>query len=62
MEEALYELTEVAKLSQDLVLMGNFDHFDICRRDKTAKHKLSRRFLERVDDDLLPKKIEETMR
>lgn len=62
MDEVLYKLTGVAKLSQDLVLMGNFDHLDICRRDKTAKHKQSRRFLEYVHEYLLPKKTEETMR
>lgn len=62
MDEALYNLREVAKLSQDLVLMGNFNHLDICRGDKTAKHKQFRRFLECVDYNLPPKKIEETKR
>lgn len=42
--------------------MRNLDHFEICRMDKTAKHKQSMRFLECVDDNVLLKAMEETMR
>lgn len=42
--------------------MRNLDHLEICRMDKTAKHKQPRKFLECVDDNLLLKEMEETMK
>ncbi|KAK4831507.1 hypothetical protein QYF61_018091 [Mycteria americana] len=40
-----------ASCSQALVLMGHFNHPDICWRDNTAGHKQSRRFLEYVGSE-----------
>ncbi|GAB0182547.1 hypothetical protein GRJ2_000720000 [Grus japonensis] len=42
--------------------MGDFNHPDICWRDKTAEHKQSRKFLECVDDNFLLQVIEEPTR
>ncbi|KAK4812684.1 hypothetical protein QYF61_012194 [Mycteria americana] len=61
-DEALYRQTGAASGSQALVLMGNFNHPDICWRDNTAGHEQSRRFLERVDDNFLLQVIEEPTR
>ena len=51
--EALYRQIGAASLSQALVLMGDFNHPDICWRDDTTGHKQSRRCLECVDDSFL---------
>ena len=48
--------------SQALVLMGDFNHPNICWRDNTAGHKQSRRFLECVDGNFLLQVIEEPAR
>ncbi|GAB0203333.1 hypothetical protein GRJ2_002798900 [Grus japonensis] len=61
-EEALYRQIGAASHSQALVLMGDFNHSDICWRDNTAGHKQSRRFLECVDDNFLLQVIEEPTR
>ncbi|GAB0182454.1 mitochondrial enolase superfamily member 1 [Grus japonensis] len=45
-----------------MVLMGDFNHPDICWRDNTAERKQSRKFLECVDDNFLLQVIEESMR
>jgi len=37
---------------------GDFNPHNICRRDKTAEHKQSRRFLDCVDDNLLLQETE----
>jgi len=43
--------------------MGDFNHPDICCRDKTAGHRQPRRFLECTDDDnFLIQAIEDPMR
>ncbi|GAB0203631.1 hypothetical protein GRJ2_002828700 [Grus japonensis] len=60
--EALYRQTAAASHSQALVLMGDFNHPDICWRDNIAGHKQSRKFLEYVDDNFLFQVIEEPMR
>ncbi|GAB0187348.1 hypothetical protein GRJ2_001200100 [Grus japonensis] len=60
--EALYRQTGAASCSQVLVLMGDFNHPNICWRDNTAGHKQSRRFLECVDDNFLLQVIEEPRR
>ncbi|GAB0179229.1 mitochondrial enolase superfamily member 1 [Grus japonensis] len=59
---ALYRQIGAASCSQALVLMGDFNHPDICWRDNTAEHKQSRKFLECVDDNFLLQVIEEPTR
>ncbi|GAB0205472.1 mitochondrial enolase superfamily member 1 [Grus japonensis] len=61
-DEALYRQIGAASRSQALVLMGDFNHPDICWRDNTAEHKQSRKFLECVDDNFLLQVIEEPTR
>ena len=61
-EEALYRQIGAASRSQALVLMGDFNHPNICWRDNTAGHKQSRRFLECVDDNFLLQVTEEPRR
>ncbi|GAB0179147.1 hypothetical protein GRJ2_000380000 [Grus japonensis] len=61
-DEALYRQRGAASRSQALVLMGDFNHHNICWRDNTAGHKQSRRFLESVDDNFLLQVIEEPTR
>ncbi|GAB0205806.1 hypothetical protein GRJ2_003046200 [Grus japonensis] len=52
-DEALYRQIGAASCSQALVLMGDFNHPDICWRDNAAERKQSRKFLECVDDNFL---------
>ncbi|GAB0207232.1 hypothetical protein GRJ2_003188800 [Grus japonensis] len=61
-DEALYRQIGAASRSQALVLMGDFNHPDICWRDNTAERKQSRRFLECMDDNFLLQVIEEPTR
>ncbi|GAB0205871.1 hypothetical protein GRJ2_003052700 [Grus japonensis] len=61
-DEALYRQIGAASCSQALVLMGDFNHPDICWRDNTAERKQSRKFLECVDDNFLLQVIEEPTR
>ncbi|GAB0208302.1 hypothetical protein GRJ2_003295900 [Grus japonensis] len=61
-DEALYRQTGAASRSQALVLMGDFNHPDICWRGNTAGHKQSRKFLECIDDNFLLQVTEEPMR
>ncbi|GAB0202598.1 mitochondrial enolase superfamily member 1 [Grus japonensis] len=61
-DEALYRQIGAASCSQALVLMGDFNHPDICWRDNTAEHKQSRKFLECVHDNFLLQVIEEPTR
>ena len=49
-DEALHRQIGAASHSQTIVLMGDFNHPDICWKDNTAGHKKSRKFLECVDD------------
>ncbi|GAB0179366.1 hypothetical protein GRJ2_000401900 [Grus japonensis] len=60
--EALYRQIGAASHSKALVLMGDFNHLDVCWRDTTAGHKQSRRFLESIDDSFLLQVIEEPTR
>lgn len=46
--------------SQALVLMGDFNHPNICWRDNRAGHKQSKRILEDVDHNFLLQVREET--
>ena len=62
MDEALYSHIGAVSCSQALVLMGNFNHPDICWRDNTAGQKQSRGFLECVDDKFLLQVTEEPTR
>ncbi|PKU33628.1 dtw domain-containing protein 2 [Limosa lapponica baueri] len=57
-DEALYRQIGAASRSQTLVLMGDFNHPDICWKDNTAGHKKSRKFLEYVDDNFLLQMVE----
>ncbi|GAB0203375.1 hypothetical protein GRJ2_002803100 [Grus japonensis] len=61
-DEALYRQIGAASRSQALVLMGDFNHPDICWRDNAAEHKQSRKFLECVDDNFLLQVTEEPTR
>ncbi|GAB0209619.1 hypothetical protein GRJ2_003427600 [Grus japonensis] len=61
-DEALYRQIGAASRSQALVLMGDFNHPDICWSDNKAGHKQSRKFLECVDDNFLLQEIEEPTR
>ncbi|PKU34212.1 dtw domain-containing protein 2 [Limosa lapponica baueri] len=61
-DEALYRQIGPASHSQALVLMGDFNHPDICWKNNTEGHKQPRRFLECVDDNFLLQVIEEPMR
>ncbi|GAB0208028.1 hypothetical protein GRJ2_003268500 [Grus japonensis] len=61
-DEALYRQIGAASHSQALVLMGDFNHPDICWRGNTAEHKQSRKFLECVDDNFLLQVTEEPTR
>ncbi|GAB0206453.1 hypothetical protein GRJ2_003110900 [Grus japonensis] len=58
-DEAFYRQLEVASRSQALVLMGDFNHPDICWKGNRAKHAQSRRFLQSIDDNFLTQLVEE---
>ncbi|GAB0177476.1 hypothetical protein GRJ2_000212900 [Grus japonensis] len=51
-----------ASCSQALVLIGDFNHPDICWRDNAAERKQSRKFLECVDDNFVLQVTEEPTR
>ncbi|PKU30860.1 dtw domain-containing protein 2 [Limosa lapponica baueri] len=61
-DEALYRKIGAASCSQTLLLMGDFNHPNICWRDNTAGHKQSKKFLECVDDNFLLQVVEEMRR
>ncbi|GAB0202608.1 hypothetical protein GRJ2_002726400 [Grus japonensis] len=61
-DEALYRQIGAASCSQALVLIGDFNHPDICWRDNAAERKQTRKFLECVDDNFLLQVTEEPMR
>ncbi|XP_065411777.1 uncharacterized protein LOC135973241 [Chrysemys picta bellii] len=60
-EAFFWQLAEVAR-SQALVLMGDFNHPDICWESNTAVHRQSRTFLESVGDNFLVQVLEEPTR
>ncbi|KAK4811175.1 hypothetical protein QYF61_019806 [Mycteria americana] len=62
MDGALYRQIGAASRLQALVLMGGFNHPDICWRDNTAGHKQSKRFLECTGDNFLLQVTEEPTR
>ncbi|PKU43816.1 hypothetical protein llap_5882 [Limosa lapponica baueri] len=51
--EASYGQLEIASQSQVLVLMGDFNHPDICWKDNTAQQMQSQRFLQSIDNNFL---------
>ncbi|GAB0182786.1 hypothetical protein GRJ2_000743900 [Grus japonensis] len=61
-DEAFYRQIGAASRSQALVLMGDFNHPDICWRDNAAERKQSRKFLECVNDNFLFQVIEKPTR
>jgi len=52
-DEALCKQIGAASYSQNMVLVEDFNHPDICWRDNTAGHQTSKRFLECLDDNFL---------
>ncbi|GAB0192596.1 hypothetical protein GRJ2_001724900 [Grus japonensis] len=61
-DEAIYRQIGAASRSQALVLMGDFNHPDICWRDNTAEHRQPRSFPECVNDNLPFQVIEKPTR
>jgi len=61
-DHAFYRQLKVTSQSQGLVLMGEFNHPDICWEDHTARHTQSRRFLQSIDDNFLVQVVEEPRR
>jgi len=61
-DEALCKQIGVASHSQNMILMGGFNHPDICGRDNTALQQKSKRFLECVDDNFLFQVVQEPQR
>ena len=51
--EAFYRQLKVASRSEALVLVGDFNHPDICWEDHTGRHTQSRRFVQSVNDNVL---------
>ncbi|CAM4580634.1 unnamed protein product [Caretta caretta] len=61
-DEAFFrQLAEVTRL-QALVLMGDFNHPDICWESNKAVHRQSRKFLENIGDNFLVQVLEEPTR
>ncbi|KAM7160392.1 uncharacterized protein RBU57_010555 [Macrochelys suwanniensis] len=60
-EAFFQQLTEVTR-SQALVLMGDFNHPDICWESNTAVHRQSRKILASVGDNFLVQVLEEPTR
>ena len=61
-DEAFYRQLKVASQAQALVLMGDFNHPDICWEDHTARHAQSRRLLQCIDDNFLTQVVQEPTR
>jgi len=61
-DEALYRQIGEASHSKTLVLMGDFNHPNICWRDNTAGHRQAWRFLECDEDNFPFQVIEEPTR
>jgi len=58
-DEAFYRQLKVASQSQAPVLVGDFNHPDICWEDHTVRHTQSRRSLQSIDDNFLMQVVEE---
>jgi len=61
-EEIFCRHLKAASQSQALVVMGDFNHPDICWEDHTARHTHSRSFLQNTDDNFLMQVVEEPTR
>ena len=62
MDEAFYRHLQVALQSQAFVLMGDFNHTDICWQDNTAQNKQSRKLLQNAEDNFLMQVVGEQTR
>ena len=51
-DEALYKEIGTTSHSQNMILVGDCSHLDICWRDKIAVHQKLKKFLECVDNFL----------
>ena len=61
-DEASFRQLQVTSQSQALVLMGDFNHPDVCWEDHTARHKQSRRFLKCIGHNFLTEVVEKPLR
>jgi len=61
-DKAFCKQLKGAARSRALVLMGDFNHPDVCWNDHTARHTQSRRLLQGIDDNFLMQVVEETVR
>ena len=61
-DEALYKQIGAASHSQNMVLMGDFNHPGICWKNNTVGHQKLWRFLERVDDSFPFQVVQEPRR
>ena len=61
-DKAYYKKLEVASRSWTLVLMGDFNHPDICWISNSARHVQSKQFLQCVEDNFLMQVVEELTR
>lgn len=61
-DEAFYRQLQVASHSQALVLMGDFNHPDICWEDNTAQNKQSRSLLQNTAGNFLMQVVGEPTR
>ncbi|PKU46226.1 pre-mrna-processing factor 17 [Limosa lapponica baueri] len=61
-DEAFHNQVKVASQSQALLLVGDFNHPDVCWKGYTAKHLQSRRFLQCIDDNFFTQLVEEPTR
>jgi len=57
-DEAFFLQLQEASRSQFLILLGDFNHPDICWKSSTASCRQSRRFLERIMDNFLSQVID----
>ncbi|KAM6382481.1 uncharacterized protein FN964_001067 [Alca torda] len=61
-DEALHRQIGAVSHSQTVVIMGDFNHPNICWKDNTVGHKKSSKSLECVDDNFLLQMVEEPTR
>ena len=61
-DEAFYKQLKAALQSQVVVLMGDFNHPNICWVSSMARHVWSRWFLQYAEDDVLAQVVEEPIR
>lgn len=61
-DETLYKQIGAVSHSQNMVLIGDFNHPDICWMDNTAVHQKSKSFLECVGDNFLLQVVQEPTR